>query len=129
MTQSGQLERYKQHMAAQGVGESTAFPPAWNLLWSLGIKVPPPPFLGFVSLTLVAGVLFGPLFGLGAWLLGNRGLRDMPAQEALWVALVTGAVFGLIMAAYYRHLARKHRLGSWAAFSRAGRSGQQGRSK
>ncbi|WP_308366715.1 MULTISPECIES: DUF6404 family protein [unclassified Microbulbifer] len=117
MTQSSKLESYKKHMAAVGVGEATAFPPAWNLLWSLGAKVPPPPFLGFVPLVLISGGFFGPLFGLGAWLLGNRGLREMPASEALWVALITGVAFGLAMAAYYRHLARKHRLGSWAAFS------------
>ncbi len=120
MTNISKLESYKQHMAANGVGESTAFPPAWNMLWSIGVKIPPPPFLGFVPLALISGGLFGPMFGVGAWFLGNRGVREMPVNEALWVALITGAVFGLIMAAYYRHLARKHRLGSWAAFSPGG---------
>ncbi len=120
MTQSSKLESYKQHMAAIGVTEATAFPPAWHMLWSIGIKLPPPPFLGFVSLALIAGGFFGPLFGLGAWVLGNRGVREMPADEALWVAVITGAAFGLLMAAYYRHLARKHNLGSWAAFRASG---------
>ncbi|MEO7108712.1 MAG: DUF6404 family protein [Rhodoferax sp.] len=117
MTQLGKLESYKQYMTAKGIGEATAFPPAWVMLWSIGVKIPPPPFLGFVSLALITGGIFGPLFGLGAWLLGNRGFRQMPATKALWVALFTGAVFGLIMAAYYRQMARKHRLGSWARFS------------
>lgn len=120
MTQSSKLKSYKQHMAAIGVTEATAFPPAWHMLWSIGIKLPPPPFLGFVSLALIAGGFFGPLFGLGAWVLGNRGVREMPADEALWVAVITGAAFGLLMAAYYRHLARKHNLGSWAAFRASG---------
>ena len=120
MKKSSKLESNKQHMVARGVGETTAFPPAWRLFWSIGIKLPPPPFLGFLPLALVAGGLFGPLFAVGAWLLGNRGSREMPAYEALWVALITGAAFGLIMAAYYRHLARKHRLGSWATFSTSG---------
>lgn len=117
MTQSGKIESYKQHMAAKGVDEITAFPPAWHILWSLGIKIPPPLFLGFVPLALIAGGSFGPLFALFAWLFGNRGFREMPASEALWIALITGALFGLTMAAYYRHLARKHGLGSWTAFS------------
>jgi hypothetical protein len=120
MTQSRKLERYKQHMVAKGVGESTAFPPAWRMLWAMGIELPPPPFLGFIPLTIIAGGLFGPLFGLGAWILGNRGVREMAVNEALGAALVTGAAFGLIMAAYYRHLARKHRLGSWSAFPTSG---------
>ncbi|QNA89821.1 hypothetical protein G4G28_17445 [Massilia sp. Dwa41.01b] len=117
MTNSIKLQSYKQHMAAKGVGESTAFPPAWSMLWSIGFKVPPPPFLGFVSLVLICGGFFGPVFGIGVWLLGNRGMREMPANKAMWVALITGAAFGIIMAAYYRHIARRHRLGSWAAFS------------
>ena len=121
MTNSSKLESYKQHMAANGVGESAAFPPAWNLLWSVGIKIPPPPFLGFVSLVLISGGFFGPVFGIGAWLLGNRGVREMPANEALWVALITGVAFGVVMAAYYRHMARKHQLASWAAFSSTAR--------
>jgi hypothetical protein len=117
MTNSSKLESYKQHMAAKGVGEATAFPPAWQMLWFMGIRIPPPPFIGFASLALITGGIFGPLFAFIAWLLGNRGVREMPAGEALWLALVAGTMFGLSMAAYYRHFARKHRLGSWAAFS------------
>ncbi|QYF95215.1 hypothetical protein KY495_08705 [Massilia sp. PAMC28688] len=117
MANSRKIESYKQYMAANGVAESTAFPPAWQMLWSMGVKAPPPPFLGFVPLVLISGGFFGPVFGIGAWLLGNRGIREMPANEALWVALITGTAFGLIMATYYRHMARKHRLGSWSAFS------------
>ena len=117
MAQLNKLDSYMEYMAAKGISKATAFPPAWVVLWSIGVQIPPPPFLGFASLTLIAGGLFGPLFALGAWLLGNRGLREMPASKALWVALFTGAVFGLIMAAYYRRLARKHGLGSWAGFS------------
>jgi hypothetical protein len=120
MTQSSKLESYKKHMAARGVGESTSFPPAWHMLWAVGIELPPPLFLGFLPLALIAGGLFGPLFGVGVWLLGNRGFREMSVNQALWVVLIAGAAFGLIMAAYYRHLARKHRLGSWAAFSASG---------
>ncbi len=121
MTQTHKLESYKQHMLAKGVGETTSFPPVWRMFWALGIKLPPPPFLGFISLTLFTGGFFGPVFGLGAWFLGNRGVREMAVNEALWVALATGTVFGLLMAAYYRHLAHRHRLGSWSAFSASGR--------
>jgi hypothetical protein len=116
-TQWNKLDSYKQYMATKGIGEATAFPPAWVILWSMGVKIPPTPFMGSVSLALITGSLFGPLFGLGAWLLENRGFREMPASKALRVALFTAAVFGLIMVAYYRHMERKQRLGSWASFS------------
>lgn len=116
MIQSSKLDSYHQYMATRGVVETTAFPPVWRLLWSVGVKLPAPPFLSFISLVLITGSCFGPLFGFGAWLLGNRGLREMSVAEALWVALITGIAFGLIMAVYYRQLARKHRLGSWSTF-------------
>lgn len=116
MTQSLKLQTYKQHMSSRGVSPSAAFPPLWRVLWACGIAVPPPPFLGFFSLTLLSGCWFGPVFALGAWLLGNRGPKFMSVEAALWVALVTGLFFGLVMAVYYRSLARKHGLGSWAAF-------------
>jgi hypothetical protein len=120
MTQSSKLDSYKQHMAAQGVGESTAFPPGWRLLWSVGLQVPPPLFLSFFPLATVTGGIFGPVFGFTVWLLQNRGAREMPVEHGLSVALVAGVGFGLAMAAYYRHMARKHRLGSWAAFPAPG---------
>jgi len=68
-------------MAAKGIGEATAFPPAWHVLWSMGAKVLPPPFLGFAPLALITGGLFGPLFGLGAWMLGNRGPPSAPTSQ------------------------------------------------
>lgn len=116
MTQDSRILGYKQHMAARGVGGATAFPPLWHLLWASGIKVPPPPFLGFVALTALAGGVFGPLFALSTWWLRSRSLEFMSAQDVLWLALGTGLAFGLAMAAYYRHLARRHGLGSWEAF-------------
>ena len=117
MTHDRKVETYKQAMAVRGVGESTAAPPLWNLLWSCGLHVPPPPFMSFVSLFMLTGALFGPLFAAGALIIGNRGLRTMSLGEAGVLALIAGAVFGLAMASYYRHLGHKHRLGSWSAFT------------
>jgi hypothetical protein len=116
MTHDSKLESYRQHMTARGVGWATAFPPLWHVLWSCGLRIPPPPFLSFPAMALLAGGFFGPLFALCAWLLRMRGLDYMPVQEALWLALGTGVAFGLAMATYYRYLARKQGLGSWAAF-------------
>ncbi|WP_441005027.1 DUF6404 family protein [Novilysobacter viscosus] len=107
-------------MATRGVSEWNAFPPLWQILWHLGIAVPPPPFLGFVTLATLSGGLFGPLFAFAVWVLENRRYEGMSGERALWIALIGGAVFGLIMAAYYRHLGRKHRLGSWSAFPAPG---------
>ena len=116
MTHASKLQAYKQLMTQRGIGWSTAAPPLWQLLWSLGVALPPPLFMGFVPLFLLTGTTFGILFGTGAWVLGNRGNRTMSLGHAEVVALITGTVFGLVMALYIRRLSRKQALGSWSAF-------------
>ena len=119
MTHTGKVEAYKELMAARGVGASTAAPPLWHLCWSLGLHIPPPLFMSAPLLFLFTGTTFGILFGFAAWLLGNRGVRSMPLSEAGWVALVTGAAFGLAIAWYCRRWARQQQLGPWSAFGTA----------
>lgn len=115
---SSKLESYEQHMAANGVDAGYAFPTTWRMLWSIGIKLPPPPFLGFVSIVLIAGSLTGPgpLLVLSVFVLWLLNMPGVTAVTALTVGVTTNVGHGLIMAAYCRHMARKHRLGSWAAY-------------
>ena len=119
MTHTHKVEAYKELMASRGVAASTAAPPLWQLCWSLGFEIPPPLFMSPLALFLFTGTTFGVLFSFGAWVLGNRGSRTMPLSEAGWVALITGAGFGLAIAWYCRRLARKQQLGSWSAFGTA----------
>jgi hypothetical protein len=102
-------------MADKGIASSTSSPPLWQLLWSIGINLPPPLYMRFLSLALFSGTVFGIMFGTFAWFMGNKGARTMSLDEAGLVALATGALFGLIIAWFTRRLARKHGLGSWAA--------------
>jgi|JI8StandDraft_2_1071088.scaffolds.fasta_scaffold280417_1 hypothetical protein len=120
MTQLSKIDHYKQRMAANGISPGTAFPPAWRVLWRLGVEVPPPPFVGFVPLALITGVVFGVLFGLAIWLFAVTGIIETSPASIPARAGLAAALFGLFMAAYYRRLARKHSLGSWEAFSGAG---------
>lgn len=117
MAENSKIAGYKQYMASRGVSGMNAFPPLWHLLWAGGLTVPPPPFLGFIPMALLAGGVFGPLFALCVWLMRFRGFEHLSGQQTVWLALGTGVAFGLAMATYYRYLARKHGLGSWAAFS------------
>ena len=121
MKHARKVEVYKELMLTHGVGASKAAPPLWQLCWSLGLEIPPPLFMGPLSLFLFAGSSFGVLFGFFAWVLGNRGIRSMPLSKAGWVALVTGAVFGVAIAWYCRRLARRQQLGPWSLFGTAPR--------
>ena len=118
MTHDRKIEAYKTLMAEKGIGSATAVPPLWSLLWSMGVPLPPPRYLGFVPLALMGGAFFGVVFGLIAWLAGNKGARTMPFEEAAVVALTSGAFFGITVAWFARRLARKHQLGSWADFGK-----------
>jgi hypothetical protein len=113
MTQSSKLESYKQHMAAAGVSKFAAFPPLWRILWRLGIRIPPPVFLGFLPNALIFGLFFAIFFALGLWLLHSLGVVDDPALNAPWIV---GIPFGLVMAFEQRSLANKLKLGAWAEF-------------
>jgi hypothetical protein len=119
MTQDRKIEEYKRLMAEKGIGAATASPPLWQLLWSMGVPIPPPLYLGFLPLALVGGAFFGLVFGAFAWYMGNRGIRTMSFDEACIVALATGAFFGISVAWLTRRLARKHRLGTWSALGTA----------
>jgi hypothetical protein len=116
MTHSRKIEDYKELMASRGVSASTSWPPLWQLCSALGFELPPPLFMSPLFLFLLTGTTFGVLFSFGAWLLGNRGARSMPLSKAGWMALITGAAFGVAMTWYYGRLARKQQLGSWSAF-------------
>ena len=116
MTHARKIAAYKELMATRGISAATAAPPLWKLCWTLGLRIPPPLFMNPLLLFLLTGTSFGILFGFGAWVLGNRGARSMPLSKAGWVALITGAAFGIAIAWYCRRLARQQQLGSWSAF-------------
>lgn len=118
MTHQEKLEIMYRHMALLGVPKSTAAPPAWRILWRLGVGVPPPLFASFIPCALAMGAGFALLWGLLMWVIlwGRQGmLLGMSAAAAL----TAGALFGLIMGAYFRYLARKHRLPSWESYTGA----------
>jgi hypothetical protein len=119
MTHARKIEIYKRMMAGKGIAPTTAAPPLWEFLWSLGVPITPPLYMGFLPLALFSGALFGVLFSAFAWYMGNRGARSMSLQEAANVALATGALFGLSVAWLTRRFARKHGLGTWLAFCKS----------
>ena len=109
------VERLIADLGKKGVSPYTVAPPIFRLLWALGLEVPPPFFLGFLTLTLVAGVFFGIFWGAFMWLLQWQAWQ-MPLGAAALVAASAGLVFGLSMAAYYRWKASRLRLPPWDSY-------------
>src|SRR5690606_5915862 len=118
MTHREKLDAMYRHMASLRVPRGTAAPPAWRLLWKLGIEVPPPLFARFAPAALAMGACFGLGWGLAMWaILWAR--QDMPVGVMVVASLAAGALFGLAMAAYFRHLARRHALPPWSEYTGA----------
>ena len=116
MEPSEKIARIQQRMAELGISPSNAVPPLWKLLWQSGVDIPPPLFMGFGSIALLMGGFFGVFWGLLMWVI-MWSRQGMPTWLVLAAAAMAGVLFGLCMAAYFRHLARRHKLPSWAEFN------------
>jgi hypothetical protein len=116
MTHQKKVDYFIADLKKRGIGESTAAPPMWKLAWRLGMDLPPPHFMGFISLAVVTGVPFGLLWGMAMWLLIWRG---RPVWISATAAAVAGVLFGLVMAGYYRYSARRLKLPSWQKYPRS----------
>jgi uncharacterized protein DUF6404 len=100
-------------LAATGISRRSYEPPLYRLLWRVGLFVPPPHFASFGFNFVFTGAWFGAFWGATMWLLvwPQLGVSGVVAAIA---AVTAGVLFGLIMAAYYRYGARKHKLPLWS---------------
>lgn len=100
-------------LAATGISRSNYEPPLYRLLWRVGLFLPPPHFASFGFNFVFNAVWFGVLWGAIMWLLVWSHL-DWSGVGAAIAAIAVGLLFGLVMASYYRYIARKHKLPVWS---------------
>jgi len=89
-----------------GVPRPVAAPPPFELLWSAGLEIPPPLFLGFLPVMAAAAVPAAIVSLLPIALLVRPAV-------ALVLAAWCGLILGAVLAAYYRHRARDLALPAW----------------
>jgi hypothetical protein len=107
------VDGFVEEMEELEVGSYTAAPPNFRLLWAMGLRVPPPFFLGVVPLTLIAGIPFAVFWAVGMWLITWLIQRTLPVWLVLTVAAAVGLLVGLVMATYYRWRASALALPAW----------------
>lgn len=100
-------------LAAAGMSRSSYEPPLYRLLWRVGVFLPPPHFASFGFNFVFNAAWFGVSWGAIMWLLVWSHLGGS-AVVAASAAIAAGLLFGLIMASYYHHIARKHKLPVWS---------------
>lgn len=91
-------------MADRRMWKSNYAPPLVRLLWRLGIKIPPLPFMSFWRLFVVMAVPFSIGYGLLMYLMVWR-TQGMSPYSACVLSLLAGVFFGIFMALF--HLWRK----------------------
>jgi len=117
MTHDEKIAYYLRDMRQKGVRSWTAAPPLYRLLWRLGIKVRPPLFASFRSLSVLYLCFFlllwwgqGISWGSSHFWWWEGGSHSISGLVASVVAAVS---IGAIMAAIIRRKARKLALPRW----------------
>ena len=103
---------------SSGVPRREAAPMLHRMLWRLGIALPPPILAGFLTNTLLQGLLFGVFWTILMWLLLWQG-RAPALELLLFAGVAAGAMFGLVMATLMRFLRGARKLPTWQQFRRS----------
>ncbi len=113
------IEYFKADFSKRGINEYVAAPPPWRLAWKLGFDVPPPYFWAFSQLVLYGGgqlaIVGVVIAGIAETLFGWSPGDVLVSIVVLFpiTAILVGVPFGLCVAPYYRHTARKLNLPPW----------------
>ncbi|WP_252830424.1 DUF6404 family protein, partial [Shigella sonnei] len=86
-------------MDSKKMWRSNYAPPLLCILWRLGIRLPPLPFMPFWQVTLLMGIYRGP--------------SGMVAGEAIIISITGGFLFGLLTASFHWWRRKVNRLPPW----------------
>jgi hypothetical protein len=108
LSHHGKVDAHVLEVAKAGVNPYVSSPPLFRLLWAWNLAVPPPLFLGFIPIIVMAWLPF-----MLVWLLLNALAGFMGTLNGLVVGAWLGLAFGALLAAYYRRTARRLALPAW----------------
>ena len=117
MTHSEKLQKMYAHLPALGLSPYTAAPPAYRLLWLLGINIPPPIFGPFLPSAVFMGTFFAILWGALMWLMSWSHDPELSLATAAIASVTAGLLFGLIMAGYFSYKSKQLNLPPWSDYT------------
>ncbi|WP_262216169.1 DUF6404 family protein [Serratia ficaria] len=99
-------------MDSKKMWRSNYAPPLLRLLWWLGLKIPPLPYLSFWQNLLLTGPFFGTCWGTVMWFISWRTAGIKPATAVI-MALSAALLFGLCMASFHWWRKKVNQLPDW----------------
>ncbi|WP_341206551.1 DUF6404 family protein [uncultured Psychrosphaera sp.] len=112
MSYQSKLEKAQAELANTGMRESNYNPPIFILLRKLGLKIKPVHYNSFISNFVFSAIFFGLIWGLLMWFT-TWSTQRLPIFNVVTTSIVSGVLFGLIMALYYKKSASKNGLSKW----------------
>lgn len=100
-------------LSKAGLRRDEYAPPAFRLLWHLGVDIPPPHFMSPGKLALFLGTFFFIGIAIAMLFISALAMPELPTVAVLILCLFGGIAFGTIMARYYVALHKRYCLPSW----------------
>ncbi len=116
MKQSDYARRFDAAVAelnTAGVSGLNAMPPYLRIGRKMGFEPRPIYYQSFAKIAISSGIYVAVTWGVFMSLVFWRD-RGMPAAMQVFTAALTGLLFGLGMAVWYRHVRRKSGLSTWS---------------
>lgn len=111
------LQFAHKELNGKGVWKSNYNPPISKLLCKIGLNIPPPYYQTFMSNWIVSAAMFAPVWGILNWLM-LWSKSDKPVLEAIYMSLIGGVLFGLIMATFYFVRRKQLNLSEWRSLGK-----------
>jgi hypothetical protein len=119
MSHSEKLEYFGRDCVRRGLAPGAYKPPVFRVLWAVGIKLPPPIFLGFLTNMTLATIYYTLGCSVLLWFIYWRYHPTSFLIAAIW-SIGMGSVFGLLVAWGTARKTRLLKLPRWSRYPDTG---------
>ncbi|ABD56790.1 DUF6404 family protein [Jannaschia sp. CCS1] len=106
------IARAMAELEASSINSLNYAPPLFRVARRLGLKPRPPHYMSFGRAVLILGPIFGIFWGALMYVVQWRA-ADLALGLVVSASLMAGALFGLLMAGYYRWAGSQAGLTKW----------------
>lgn len=112
MDYESKLKAASQELYEKGVWKTHYNPPIAKFLIKLGMRIPPPHYQTFWDNFIISMATFATVWGTLNWFVIWQK-EGKPILEAIFMSLLGGVLFGLIMAVFYYVRRKQLQLTDW----------------